>query len=97
MILEIAEFYIRPNTQPAFESALRESLDKYISKAKGFIDAQLHQSIEDDTRFILFINWETLEDHTVGFRQGETFKYHRELITPYFAKDPFVQHFNQQF
>ena len=97
MILEIAEFYIRPNTQPAFESALRESLDKYISKAHGFINAQLHQSIEDDTRFILLVNWETLEDHTVGFRQSEQFKYHRELITPYFAKDPFVHHFNQQF
>ncbi|HRF98769.1 MAG TPA: antibiotic biosynthesis monooxygenase, partial [Aggregatilineales bacterium] len=92
MILEIAEFYIRPNTQPAFESALRESLDKYISKSHGFINAQLHQSIEDDTRFILLVNWETLEDHTVGFRQSEQFKYHRELITPYFAKDPFVQH-----
>jgi len=97
MILEVAEFYIRDNALKAFESALRESLDKYISKAKGFIDAQLHRSIEDTTRFILLIQWETLEDHTIGFRQSEQFKYHRELISPYFAKDPFVHHFNRQF
>lgn len=96
MILEIAEFYIRENTQPAFESALKESIDKYISKAKGFIDCQLHHSIEDKTRYILLIHWETLEDHTVGFRQSEQFKYHRELISPYFAKDPLVHHFVQK-
>lgn len=97
MILEVADVYIKPNTQPAFESAIRESVDKYISKAKGFISFELQKSIEDETRYIFLIQWETLEDHTVGFRQSEQFKYHRELISPYFAKDPFVQHFNRQF
>lgn len=97
MILEIAEFYIRPNTQPAFESAVRESMAKYISQANGFIAGELQQSIEDPTRYILLLQWETLEDHTEGFRKSEVFAYHRALISPYFAKDPFVQHFEKRF
>jgi len=38
------------------------------------------------------IEWERLEDHTVGFRQSPAFTRWRELVGPYFASTPVVDH-----
>ena len=39
------------------------------------------------------IYWETLEDHTVGFRHGPLFAPWRAIVGPYFAQPPVVEHF----
>lgn len=95
MILEVAEVYITEGSNADFEAAIHESAKNYISPTEGFIDYELRRSIEDPTRYVLLIQWATLEAHTVTFREGENFPKHRELISPYFAKPPFVQHFEQ--
>ena len=46
-----------------------------------------------DRRYILQIFWTTLEDHTVGFRQGPLFAEWRAIIGPFFAQPPVVEHF----
>jgi hypothetical protein len=38
------------------------------------------------------IEWNTLEDHTVGFRQSERFARWRALIGSYFESPPEVTH-----
>lgn len=95
MINEVAEFYIKEGAGAAFERALRESTEKYISSTEGYIGSQLHRSIEDPSRYLLLIQWESVEAHTVNFRESEVFPKHRALISPYFEKPPFVQHFEQ--
>ncbi len=93
MILEVAEVFVQDGTGSQFEAAVHESAEKYISKTDGYISHELRRSMEDPTRYLLLIQWETLEAHTVNFRESEVFPKHRELISPYFAKAPFVQHF----
>lgn len=93
MILEVAEIYIKDGTNDEFEAAIHESAKNYISPTEGFINYELQRSMEDTTRYLLLIQWETLEAHTVNFRNSESFPHHRLLISPYFAKAPFVQHF----
>jgi hypothetical protein len=39
------------------------------------------------------IFWDTLEDHTVGFRQSEAFTQWRAIVGPFFAVPPVVEHF----
>lgn len=93
MILELAEVYVQDGTGSDFEASVHESAERYISKTPGFISYELRRSMEDPTRYMLIIQWETLEAHTVNFRTGPDFAKHRKLISPYFAKPPLVHHF----
>ncbi len=49
--------------------------------------------METPGRYVLQVNWETLEDHTVGFRESPAFAQWRAIIGPYFAQAPHVEHF----
>ncbi len=58
----------------------------------GWLDLQVLRGIERPSTFLLVISWETLEDHTVGFRGGDLFVEWRALIGPFFAEPPDVEH-----
>ncbi len=92
MILELATIDIKEGTNEAFENAL-EIAKGVISQSKGFQSITAKKCIEQTNRYILLIYWETIEDHTVGFRESELFKEWRALIGPYFENPPLVQHY----
>lgn len=96
MILELATVDIKMGTNTAFEEALQKA-QSVISRSKGYIDHQFQKCIEQDNRYIFLIRWDTLEDHTKGFRESELFKEWRSLIGPYFESPPFVQHYELKF
>ena len=96
MILELATIDIKPGTNIEFEQHL-EKAQSVISKAGGYIGHQFQKCIEQDNRYVLLIRWETLEDHTKGFRESELFKEWRALIGPFFETPPFVQHYELKF
>ena len=93
MILEIADIRIHPGQQVAFDEAIQQGLASVISHAKGFRGFKVNKGIEDAERYILMIYWETLENHTVDFRGGPLFAAWREIVGPFFAKPPVVEHF----
>ncbi|MDO9091161.1 MAG: antibiotic biosynthesis monooxygenase [Rubrivivax sp.] len=93
MILEIADIRIPPGQNAAFEEAIQRGLDTVASRALGFKGAKVNRGIESPERYILQIFWDTLEDHTVGFRQGPLFPQWRAIVGPFFAAPPVVEHF----
>ncbi len=93
MILEIADIRIAPGQNAAFEEAIQRGLNSVASQAKGFQGAKVNRGIESPERYILQIFWDTLEDHTVGFRQGPLFVQWRAIVGPFFAAPPVVEHF----
>lgn len=93
MILEIADIQIARGQNAAFEAALSRGLATVVSAAKGFKGAKVNRGIESPERYVLQIFWETLEDHTVGFRQGPLFAQWRAIVGPFFASPPQVEHF----
>lgn len=93
MILEHADIRIAPGQQAAFEEAIQRGLRTVIPQARGFLGAQVHHGIEQPERYVLTIRWETLEDHTVGFRQSELFTQWRAIVGPFFVAPPVVEHF----
>jgi heme-degrading monooxygenase HmoA len=93
MILEVADFRITPGQQAAFDEAIQRGVTTVVSQAKGFRGWKVNQSIESPDRYLLMIFWDTLEDHTVGFRQGPLFAQWRAIVGPYFAQPPAVEHF----
>ena len=93
MILEVADIRIRPGDQAAFDEAIERGLSTVISQAKGFRGWKVNKGVESPERYLLQIFWETLEDHTVGFRGGPLFAQWRAIVGPFFAQPPHVEHF----
>jgi len=96
MILEVATIDIKPGTNKAFEDNLGKA-QFIISKSSGYIGHQFQKCIEQDNRYLLLIRWQSLEDHTKGFRESDLFKEWRALIGPFFETPPHVQHYELKF
>ena len=79
MILELADIRIQPGQQAAFEEAIQRGLTTVIADAKGFQGFKVNKGIESPERYVLQIFWDTLEDHTVGFRASPAFAQWRAL------------------
>ena len=95
MILEIAEIRIAPGQQAAFDEAIQRALTTVASQAKGMRGYKVNKCIESPERYVLQIFWDTLEAHTVTFRQGPLFAQWRAIVGPFFAQPPLVEHFTQ--
>ena len=93
MILEQADITIAPGQQAEFDAAIAHGVATVISKAEGFRSARVHKGIESPERYLLLIEWETLENHTVDFRESAAFQQWRAIVGPFFAKAPVVEHF----
>lgn len=91
MVLEIADFTVQSGSEDAFADAVREGL-ALVGSTPGFVAARLTRGLESPRRFVLLIEWESLEAHTVGFRESENFPRWRALVGPYFDGDPHVEH-----
>jgi heme-degrading monooxygenase HmoA len=92
MILEQAIFAIKPGSEAEFEAAI-EQAKGVISQASGFRSLKLLRGIERPSTYLLLNEWDTVDDHMVGFRESDLFVRWRELIGPYFAAPPEVEHY----
>ncbi|RZI44647.1 antibiotic biosynthesis monooxygenase [Herbaspirillum sp. HC18] len=93
MILELADIRIQPGKQAEFDAAIQRGVEQVISKAKGFCGYKINKGIESPERYVLTIFWETLENHTIDFRQSPAFAEWRAIVGPFFASPPAVEHF----
>ncbi|MDB5855586.1 MAG: antibiotic biosynthesis monooxygenase [Herminiimonas sp.] len=93
MIIELAELRIQPGQQAAFDAAIVRGVTEVISRAKGFRGYKVNKGIESPERYLLMIFWETLENHTIDFRQSPDFQQWRAIVGPFFAAPPSVEHF----
>ena len=62
MILEVAILDVIPGQESDFRRSFAEA-QKIISSMPGYISHELKHCIEKSSRYILLVNWETLEDH----------------------------------
>lgn len=92
MILEVAVLQIIEGQQSNFERDYQTAC-QYISASKGYITHSLRKCIEKNNQYILLVEWETLEDHTVGFRESALFKEWEKLLHNYYDPFPTVEHY----
>ena len=76
-----------------YRQTVQRGIKDVISKAKGFQGFKVNKCIETPERYVLQIFWDTLENHTVDFRQGPLFSQWRAIVGPFFAQPPVVEHF----
>ena len=93
MIVELADIRIDPGQNAAFEEAVQRGITTDATRAKGFQGYKANRGIESTERYILQVFWDTLEDHTVAFRQGPLFSEWLAIIGPFAAASPVVEHF----
>ncbi len=91
-ILEIAQIYIKPGTQSAFEAAIEQAYP-YLQQTEGYLDHQLRRCLEQECCYLLLVNWESLDAHLINFRQSQQFQSWRALLSPYFEQPPEVKHY----
>lgn len=92
MILEIAMLHIRPEQTAQFEAAFAQA-QGIISSMRGYVRHEVQQCLEDDHQYALMVWWDTLEDHTVGFRGSAEYGQWRALLHHFYDPFPVVQHF----
>lgn len=73
MILEVAILDVKNNQQKEFETAFKKA-QSIISSMSGCVSHQLQKCIEKENRYILLVNWQKIEDHTVGFRESKEYQ-----------------------
>ncbi|APU14621.1 MULTISPECIES: antibiotic biosynthesis monooxygenase family protein [Actinoalloteichus] len=92
MILEAATLDVIPDREAEFELAFAQARP-LISASPGFLGLDLSRCLEQPGRYLLLVRWATLEDHTVGFRQGPDYPRWRELLHHFYDPFPTVEHY----
>ncbi len=96
MILEVAILNIRPGESADFERAFAEA-QTIIALMPGYISHQLLRCLETPDRYIFLVHWQTLEDHTQGFRQSPQYQDWKRLLHHFYDPFPTVEHYAQVF
>lgn len=96
MILEVAILDVIPGEENAFEAAFSEA-QAIISSMQGYVSHQLQHCIEMPNRFILLVSWETLQDHTEGFRKSDEYQRWKALLHHFYDPFPTVEHYEMVF
>ncbi|HKD21939.1 MAG TPA: antibiotic biosynthesis monooxygenase [Rhizomicrobium sp.] len=93
MILETAVLNVRAGEEAAFEAAIKRARP-LIAASAGFLHMEVRRCIETRNRYLLLVAWETLEDHTVGFRQSARYQEWRALLHHFYEPFPVVEHYD---
>jgi heme-degrading monooxygenase HmoA len=91
MIFELAQIDIKPGMESAFEKGVAQAAPLF-QRARGCRGLQLLKGIEQPSRYTLMVTWETVEDHTVHFRQSADFQEWRRLVGECFLNPPQAVH-----
>ncbi len=94
MVLEIAQIDVKPGMEAEFEAGVQKAVPLF-RRAKGCGGVELQRSVERPSRYRLFVQWETVERHTVDFRGSADFAEWRRLVGDCFAQPPEVEHVTQ--
>ncbi|CAM4423791.1 antibiotic biosynthesis monooxygenase [Paenibacillus alkaliterrae] len=92
MILEVAMLQVKPGLSESFEQNFKQA-STIISKMKGYVNHELQSCMEEANKYILLVRWETLEDHTEGFRGSVEYLKWKSLLHQFYDPFPVVEHY----
>ncbi|HEX6754314.1 MAG TPA: antibiotic biosynthesis monooxygenase [Mycobacteriales bacterium] len=92
MVLEIAVIDVKPGEEDAFAAAYRRARHE-VASTPGCRSVRMTRGIESPSRFVLLVEWDSVESHTRNFRETARFARWREAIGPHFARPPAVEHY----
>ena len=96
MILEVVILDVIPSREKEFEAAFREA-SGIIASMAGYVSHQLQHCLETQNRYLLLVQWETLEAHTVGFRGAPEYQEWKKKLHHFYDPFPNVEHYELTF
>ena len=91
-VTEHAVLPVRPGQAAEFMRAM-EQAKTIIAASPGFISLRVSRCVEQPDSFLLLVEWETLEDHTEGFRGSAAYQEWRAALHHFYDPFPVVEHF----
>jgi heme-degrading monooxygenase HmoA len=92
MVLELVEIEVKPGSEAAFEAAYGQATE-LLKRAKGCRSVRVMRAIEKPCRYRVFVQWQTLENHTGDFRGSPDHRRLIELTRPHYAQPAEVVHY----
>lgn len=94
MVTEIAYIVIDPARAAQFEQAVAQAAE-YFRAAEGCQGMRLECVVEDNSRYRLSVDWQSVDHHMITFRESAGFQHWRALAGPFFVEPPSVEHWNR--
>jgi heme-degrading monooxygenase HmoA len=91
-MLEHAVLEVIPGRQAAFEADFARA-KSIIAASRGFGNLRLSRCVESPGRYLLLVEWDSLEAHTEGFRGSPAYEEWRALLHHYYDPFPVVEHY----
>lgn len=92
MILEVAILNVIPGRGAEFEAAFRQA-QAIIASMRGYRSHDLRRCLEAGNRYVLLVQWDSLEDHTIGFRGSPQYQEWKRLLHHFYDPFPVVEHY----
>lgn len=92
MVLEVATIHVTPGSEAAFTAAFLD-VRQVLATAPGCRSVRMTRGVESPSRFVLLVEWESVEAHEQNFRATDRFATWRGAIGPFFDGPPDVEHF----
>jgi heme-degrading monooxygenase HmoA len=92
MILEMAILQVIKGEEAHFERDFAIA-SQFIQSIPGYVNHSLRKCIEEENKYLLLVEWEKLEDHTIGFRESDAYLEWKKLLHHYYNPFPIVEHY----
>jgi heme-degrading monooxygenase HmoA len=92
MITEHAVLPVIPGREEEFEAAFADA-KRLIAASPGFRCLTLSRCIERPSGYLLIVQWETLQDHEVGFRGSTAYARWSAALHLFYSPAATVEHY----
>lgn len=92
MVLEIAIIDVHDGQDDAFEDAYRGA-QHILAGTPGVQSIRMTHDIDRPGRFVLLVEWDSVQAHEENFRATDRYSQWRAAIGEFFAGPPLVEHF----
>ena len=94
MVVEHTLLSVRPGRDDEFVAAFAQA-KTIIADMPGFIGLTLSKCLEREGTYLLLVEWNRLEDHTVGFRGSAQYQQWRQMLHHFYEPFPTVEHYDR--
>jgi heme-degrading monooxygenase HmoA len=92
MVLEVALIDVRPGLEDAFVASYKLG-HPILAATPGCRSVRMTRGVESAARFVLLVEWDSIEAHLENFRHTDRWVQWRQLIGGHFVHEPSVEHF----
>ena len=94
MIVEYVHYHLTHSEPEAFEAAYARAA-RSLDASPQCLAYELSRCHEEPRRYVLRIEWESLEAHEVGFRKGPCFPGFLAEVRPFIAEIEHMKHYHR--